>query len=102
MFPAAYSPAARTALLFLTFLSAGSSFAQTGIHDLQRRVVEVFSSQSNSVVRIKAQREELNPAENEPRLRLTIGSGFFVSKEGHVLTNSSLVYQMDKVLSSIQ
>ena len=98
MFPAAYSPAARIALLYLTFLSAGSSFAQTGIYDLQRRVVEVFSSQSNSVVRIKAQREELNPAENEPRLRLTIGSGFFVSKEGHVLTNSSLVYQMDKVL----
>ena len=42
MFPAAYSPAARTALLYLTFLSAVALIAQTGIYDLQRRVVEVL------------------------------------------------------------
>ncbi len=89
---------ARKILLMIGFLAAGSAFAQPGFLDLQRRLTEVYRSQSTSVVRIKAQREELNPAENEPRLRLTIGSGFFVSKDGHVLTNSSLVYQMDKVL----
>ena len=35
-------------------------------------------------------------------MRLTIGSGFFVSSEGHVLTNSSLVMGMDKILIQYQ
>ena len=66
--------------------------------DLQRRVIEVYKQHRSAVVRIKAQREELNPAESKPHLRLTIGSGFFISKDGHVLTNASLIYQMDKIL----
>jgi serine protease Do len=88
---------ARSILLLSCLLGAVCVHAQQDFLDLQRRVIEVYRSQSSSVVRIKAQREELNPTESEPRLRLTIGSGFFVSKDGHVLTNASLVYQMDKV-----
>jgi len=65
---------------------------------LQRRVIEVYNQHRFAVVRIKAQRKELNPAESKPHIRLTIGSGFFISKDGHVLTNGSLIYQMDKIL----
>jgi len=38
----------------------------------------------------------------KPRMRLTIGSGFFVSKDGHLLTNSSLVTGMEKILVEYQ
>ncbi len=93
---------ARPADLFFYFLTVGSAFAQGDFLDLQRRVTEVYRQHHTAIVRIKAQRAELNPAENQPRLRLTIGSGFFVSKDGHVLTNSSLVYQMDKILVEFQ
>ena len=86
---------------FFCFLISFSSFIQADQGDflgLQKRVIAVHKQHSSAVVRIKAQREELNPAESKPHLRLTIGSGFFISKDGHVLTNGSLIYQMDKIL----
>ncbi len=84
--------------LFFCFLLGFASFAQADHLDLQKQVAAVFKQHQTAVVRIKAQRQELNPAEDKPRIRLTIGSGFFVRNDGHVLTNFSLVYQMDRVL----
>jgi serine protease Do len=86
---------------FIYFLISFSPVVQGNQGDflgLQRRVIEVYKQHRFAVVRIKAQRKELNPAESKPHLRLTIGSGFFISKDGHVLTNGSLIYQMDKIL----
>jgi serine protease Do len=89
--------------LFFCLLTAGQSFAQQGFPDLQKQVVSVFEQHYRAVVRIKAQkRQEVDPVVGNPRLRMTIGSGFFVSDEGHILTNSSLVMGMDKVLVEYQ
>lgn len=90
--------------LFFCVLISHSASAQATYADLQKQVVEVFEQRHNSVVRIKAQKvQEIDPVVGDkPRLRLTIGSGFFVSGAGHVLTNSSLVMGMDKILVQYQ
>ncbi len=89
--------------LFFCVLIANLASAQANYFDLQQQVIEVFKQRHTSVVRIKAQKlQEIDPVAAKPRLRLTIGSGFFVSSEGHVLTNSSLVMGMDKILVQYQ
>ncbi len=55
---------------------------------LEPRVQAIFSQKSNSVVRVKATRVAM--AGEKSRRFLKIGSGFFVSKEGHVLTTGLL------------
>ncbi len=55
---------------------------------LQFRTQEIYNSLRSSVVRVKATREKTN-ADKVKRL-LKMGSGFFVSKDGHVLTTGLL------------
>ena len=55
---------------------------------LQSRIKEINESSSSSVVRVKATREETK--DGKVRRLLKMGSGFFVSKDGHVLTTGLL------------
>ena len=56
---------------------------------LQTRIQEIFETSKLSIVRVKATRERI---ENQKTRRLLkMGSGFFVSKDGHVLTTGLLV-----------
>jgi len=55
---------------------------------LQTRIQEIYESSSSSVVRVKATREETT--DGKVRRLLKMGSGFFVSKDGHVLTTGLL------------
>ena len=55
---------------------------------LQTRIQEVFRSSEPSVVRVKAAREKR--VDNKVTRLLKMGSGFFISKEGHVLTTGLL------------
>ena len=55
---------------------------------LQSRIQEIFKQSEKSVVRVKAAREE--KADQKVRRILKMGSGFFISKEGHVLTTGLL------------
>lgn len=66
---------------------------------LQRRVVELHEDASSAVVRVKAA-FNTNDGESEdqpPRVSLRVGTGFFVSREGHVVTNSSVAGGANRV-----
>jgi len=53
---------------------------------LQRRMVEVFSANEEKVVRIKAVHED-----EEGEVSLRVGTGFFISSRGLLLTNASII-----------
>lgn len=55
---------------------------------LQRRVIEVFNENKNAVVRVKGAYEQKAEG-NQPEIVLKIGTGFFISKEGHILANAT-------------
>ena len=61
---------------------------------LQQRMVDVFQQNRGAIVRVKAayKNPNLRPvAEGEQKLdvMLRVGTGFFISKEGHVLVSAS-------------
>ena len=55
---------------------------------VQERIRDIFSSSNETVVRVKATRKDTT--KEKPSRVLKMGSGFFVSKEGHVLTTGLL------------
>ena len=61
---------------------------------LQTRIQEVFKSSESAVVRVKAAREKR--VDNKVTRLLKMGSGFFISKEGHVLT-TGLLQDADRI-----
>jgi len=61
---------------------------------LQERVTDIYNQSSECVVRVKATRKE-NTASKNSRL-LKMGSGFFISKEGHVLS-AGLLKNADQI-----
>ena len=63
-------------------------YTQEGSITLEYRVKAIFAEKSKSVVRVKATR--VSKAGEKTRRFLKIGSGFFISKEGHVLTTGLL------------
>ncbi len=82
----------RQLLLFLVLLPplAGDVLA------LQQRLKEVFVENRDAVVRVKAAfRGETE--EGKTHVTLKVGTGFFVSPEGHVLVNSSRAAGADRV-----
>ena len=89
---------------FLSLLLVGSFtiFAQdTGdaLVALQNRITDLFARHQASIVRVKATRQ----VREEKKLKRTLkmGTGFFVSNEGHVLT-SALLRDADRVGESLQ
>ena len=54
----------------------------------QLRIQDLFSKFESSVVRVKATREEV--VKGKAKRLLKMGSGFFVSKDGHILTTGLL------------
>ena len=63
-------------------------YSQDNVLGLESRIEGIFSEKSNSVVRVKASR--VAKAGDKIKRFLKMGSGFFVSKEGHVLTTGLL------------
>ncbi|HQU08400.1 MAG TPA: S1C family serine protease, partial [Opitutales bacterium] len=63
------------------------------VHDyaaLQRRSVELFNQYDASVVRVRATGVEYNPAAQGAKETVRVGTGFFISTEGHVLTTATV------------
>ena len=69
-------------------MSVASSVGQdVGFLGLQRRIIDIFEQNRSAVVRVRAFHvHEGEEARNEFRL----GTGFFISREGHVLTNATI------------
>ena len=88
-------------ICFGFFFSAVVGFAQIG--ELEERLVSLFEQNQSAMVRVKAvfppseellEKEGLSQQEGEEAIpQLVIGSGFFISREGLILTNASIVYE---------
>lgn len=61
---------------------------------LQKRLVEIYQENQSAVVRVKAAYESDSPTEPS---QIVVGTGFFISREGHVLTNASTVLNPDRI-----
>jgi serine protease Do len=62
---------------------------ESGVSSLQSRIVEIYRTHSSGVIRIKA-----TTAANEEEAgsaSLRVGTGFIVSRDGHVLANASVI-----------
>jgi serine protease Do len=68
---------------------------------LQRRVTEIYDQHVNGVVRVKAAVEEMDD-KGEPVVSLRVGTGFFISREGHILTNASVGMDATRVWVELQ
>jgi len=79
---------ASTCLLLLsTFLFAEPADTYPSL-SIQDRLKDIYNSSKGSVVRVKATRKDT--LEEKTNRVLKMGSGFFVSKDGHVLTTGLL------------
>ena len=74
--------------LLLGQILSGQVYSQDHVLGLESRIQTIFSEKSNSVVRVKA--SCVAKAGDKIKRFLKMGSGFFVSKEGHVLTTGLL------------
>jgi S1-C subfamily serine protease len=74
---------------FILFFSFGNQgFGEQNYLLSQLRVQELFKKYENSLVRVKATRQNL--VDGKTKRLLKMGSGFFVSKDGHILTTGVL------------
>ena len=65
---------------------------------LQQRLVEVFLQNKNAVVQVKAAYAEPGLSEDgKKEVKLRVGTGFFISREGHVLVSASRAAGSDRV-----
>lgn len=81
-------------VLFLPPLLHANLSDEASFLSLQTRIQEVFRLSQSSVVRVKAAREQR--VDNKVKRLLKMGSGFFISKEGHVLT-TGLLQDADRI-----
>jgi len=90
----------RTGLFCIFLLSAFGPFVVAGQVDalaLQQRVIDVFEGNRDAVVRVKAAYRGPDDEEGNAQVTLRVGSGFFISKEGHVLVSASRAAGADRV-----
>ncbi|MEM8867255.1 MAG: S1C family serine protease [Verrucomicrobiota bacterium] len=68
---------------------------------LQGRLVDVFEANKDAIVRVKAAYKG-QEKEGSTNVLLRVGTGFFVSKEGHVLVSASRAAGADRVWIEFQ
>lgn len=81
-------------VLFIGLSLSSESRAQSSIVALEGRIIDLIEDHSDSLVRVSAAREL---AEEGQPARVIIGTGFFVSGKGHVLTNASTVAVQERI-----
>lgn len=64
---------------------------------LQQRLIEVFEQNKDAIVRVKAAYAEPEVVDGKAKIMLRVGTGFFISKEGHVLVSASRAAGADRV-----
>ncbi|MGE9295717.1 MAG: S1C family serine protease, partial [Puniceicoccales bacterium] len=61
---------------------------------LQKRVVDIYQANRNAVVTVYAAH---NPDNDKGRPALFIGTGFYISRDGHILTNTNTIFGADRL-----
>ncbi|HAV13153.1 MAG TPA: hypothetical protein DCX06_06655 [Opitutae bacterium] len=80
-------------LSFCTFSASGSSADALA---LQQRLIQVFEQNKDSIVRVKA--AYTGPEKDGKKaVMLRVGTGFFISKEGHVMVSASRAAGAERV-----
>jgi S1-C subfamily serine protease len=69
---------------FVSLASANSSDALA----LQERLLEVYEQNKGAIVRVKAAYAG-DEVDGKQQVLLRVGTGFFISKEGHILVSAS-------------
>ena len=83
-----YSPAAKCFGLLLLFFLSFKLHSQNSLLSVESRIKSIVQDKVDSVVRVKATR--VASIGGKVKRLLKMGSGFFISKEGHVLTTGLL------------
>ncbi|MGJ3241584.1 MAG: S1C family serine protease [Opitutales bacterium] len=74
-------------------------FAQTDFLAVERRIIDLFEAKEDAVVQVfaaYAQPEEERDPEGPPVI-LRVGTGFFISPDGHILVNASRAYGAQRI-----
>ena len=74
----------RLAAVFLFILASSATSAQSALEQVEKDVQRLFETAKNSVVQIKAIRQNAVPP-------LAVGTGFFINDQGLILTSSEVV-----------
>lgn len=74
-------------LAFSFLLTVTSAYAAN--YSLQEDLYRIYEEYESAVVRVKAAFRQKETEETPSQINLRIGTGFFVSQEGHVLVNAS-------------
>jgi serine protease Do len=80
-----------TYLVLATVLVLPQSYGNGGFRGLEDRLVSLYDEHHTAMVRVKAVYPPENP-ESEETPQVVIGSGFFISREGLIITNASIVH----------
>lgn len=64
---------------------------------LQQRLIAVYEQNKGAVVRVKAAYADPEIIDGEAKVMLRVGTGFFISKEGHILVSASRAAGADRV-----
>ena len=83
-------------LIILSLICAQAAPAQSNFLDLQNRVIEIFEETRNAIVRVKAANQR-ETEDGESQTYLVIGTGFFISREGHVITSAKTTFNSERV-----
>lgn len=75
-------------VLLVLFISLNPLYSNGDFLGLQDRITALFDDNKLALVRVKA---IYPPKENEEIPQVVIGTGFFISREGLILTNASIV-----------
>lgn len=81
----------------LVFLAQNPAAGQAGdFLNIQRRITEIVEKQVEGVVRVKAAAEESDES-GKVVVTQRVGTGFFISEEGHILTNASVALGASRI-----
>lgn len=76
----------------LSFASLIAPFASAELPNalaLQQRLIEVFEQNKGAIVRVKAAYPQPEVVDGKAKVMIRVGTGFFISREGHVLVSAS-------------
>jgi serine protease Do len=92
-----FSLAATRAIGFFFLFSIGTGSpvcAEGDFLSLQKRLIDLYEENKSAILRVKAAYEDTKTPDDK---QLVIGSGFFISREGHILTNASIVLNPQRI-----
>ena len=86
----------RTWFLWIAFFASVVSAYSSEALALQERLLEVYKQNKGAIVRVKAAYTG-DLVDGKQQVMLRVGTGFFISKEGHVLVSASRAAGADRV-----